>query len=138
MGDVETEKRVAGELNMHLEAMMELLPRVYGSTEPCKQAVFEIRKVVAMDSVLCKRAMFLFGLGTEQEMCDHWRGRQADGSAALAQDLKSRVLPFVVPRFFKHSCQRPDAFLQATLMLAEMWHEEQLGNWPAHHDASRG
>ena len=137
-GDVEEEKRVASELNMHLEAMTELLPRLYGDTEACKQAVLEIRSVVAMESVLCKRAMFLFGLGTEREMCDHWRGRQADGSAALAQDLSSRVLPFVMPRFLKHSCQRPDALLQAALMLADMWSGESLGNWPAHHNAAIG
>lgn len=121
---------VSEELDAHLRAMMELLPRVYGDTDACKQAIFEIQTIVSMDSLLCKRAIFLYGLGTEQEMCDYWASRETDGSAALALDLKRRVLPFIIPRYVKHNCQRPDAFVSAAVLLSEMWPNEKLGNWP--------
>ena len=130
LGDREGEEKMKEELNRHINGMIELVPKVYGDSDPCKQAVLEMRHVVRMDSVACQRAMLLFGISAEKEMCDHWDGNQADGSSALAKDLQSRVLPFVVPRFFKHSCQCPDSFVILAMVLTEMWGGEKLGNWP--------
>lgn len=130
LGQREGEARIEKEMDRHLKGMVKLIPQVYGNTEPCRQAVAEVKAVLQMHDVMCKRAMLLYGMSKEREMCDHWRSRDADGSAALANDLQSRVLPFVVPRFFKHSCQCPDAFVVMTMVMSEMWKGECLGNWP--------
>ena len=39
----------------------------------------------------------------------------------VRRDLAERVLPFVTPRFVANSCQRPDAFVQLCVVLAELW-----------------
>ena len=129
LGDRQGERRVQEELNMHLNALADLLPREYGDSDACKQAVLEIKRVIQCENVECKRALMLYGLAKQRAMCDHWRGQDSD-SSELAQDLSSRVLPFIVPRFLKTSAQRPDAFVTFTLMLIDMWGGERLGNWP--------
>ena len=48
----------------------------------------------------------------------------------LARDLHERVLPLLLPRFLRHSCQAPDAFVAGALVLAELWPAERVGNWP--------
>lgn len=133
MGDREGEGEVVYVLNSHLLGLMDLLPRVYGDNEPCRQAVLEMGVIVDMDAskecVACKRAALLYALHNEPDVRAHWtEGREA-GSAALARDLSSRVLPFIVPRFFKESCQVPEAFVTLALVMSEMWAGEQLGNW---------
>lgn len=130
LGHREGEPSIEREVDMHLKGMIELMPRVYGNTEPCKQAVVELNAVVDMKDMMCKRAMLLYGMSKESAMCDHWMSRDADGSAALANDLQGRVLPFVVPRFFKHGCQCPDTFVVMVMVVSEMWTGENLGNWP--------
>ncbi len=126
---------VSAALDSHLLGMLELLPKVYGDDEECKQAVLEVGAVVDMDGakrecVACKRAALLYGLHHERALRHHWEGQHADGSAAMARDLATRVLPFVVPRFVRHGCQTPEVFVLLTLVLSEMWEGEQLGNWP--------
>ena len=114
--------------------MRVLLPRVYGENEECRQAVLEIRTVTEMsrsaEGIVCRRALYLYALSAEAEVCNYWK-RHDDDSRALATDLHERVLPFVVPRFIKQSCQNPHAFLVLVAMLAEMWPDETLGNFPA-------
>tara|TARA_Y100000389_G_scaffold10139_1_gene9479 strand:+ start:6371 stop:6586 length:216 start_codon:yes stop_codon:yes gene_type:complete len=56
----------------------------------------------------------------------------------MAADLHSRVLPFVTPRFIGQSAQAPEAFLQLSLVLSEMWRGERLSNFPLHHDGPGG
>lgn len=130
LGNREAEGVIEAEVNKHLNGLIELIPKVYGNTEPCRQAVAEVAAMAAMQDTMCKRAMLLYGLSKERDICEYWKSHDADGSAALAEDLHSRVLPFVVPRFFKHSCQSPDAFVIITMLLSEMWGGEKLGNWP--------
>lgn len=127
----EDDDTIKDELNRYLRGILELIPRVYGSSDATKQALAEVKHVVEMDSIQCKRAMLLYGLFAETEISDYFSSNQADGSSALAKDLKSRVLPFVTPRFFKHSCQSPDTFVVLCMTLADMWGGETLGNWPA-------
>jgi hypothetical protein len=133
MGDREGEDEVVDGLNRHLLGLMDLLPRVYGDNEPCRQAVREMGVIVDMDAskecVACKRAALLYALHNEPDVRAHWTEGGGAGSAALARDLSSRVLPFVVPRFFKESCQVPEAFATLALVMSEMWAGEQLGNW---------
>ena len=131
LGDREEEQEIKEELNEHLLGLLDLIPKSYGESDACKQAVIEVGRVVEMDSVACKRAMLLYALYAEKEVCDYWRSSQTDGSSNLARDLKSRVLPFTCPRFFKNSCQAPETFVLLSMVMSEMWQGETLGNWPS-------
>ena len=125
----EGEEEIKEELNRHLRGLLDLIPRVYGNSDAVKQALMEVKRVVEMDNIACKRAMMLYGLFAEQEIFDHFRSSEKD--SGLAEDLKKRVLPFVTPAFFKESCQSPETFVVLSMMLVEMWGGETLGNWPS-------
>ena len=121
-----------------MEGTRALLRRVYGDGEEAAQADFELRAVCAMDGATpagaaCQRAALLFALAHEAELAAHY--------GPYARDLAERVLPFVTPRFVANSCQRPDAYVQLSVVLAELWAGEPLGNWPraqAHHNVPCG
>ena len=134
-----TTDRTAIALNAHIRGVNNLLPKVYGDSEASKQAQMEFGRIIdfpdTKDGAWCRRAALLFALAREREMVKHFaeqeRKLQGDnGRPTYAEDLHSRVLPFVLPRFLKHSCQAPDTFVVLTLVLAEMWEGENLGNWP--------
>lgn len=124
-------------LDAHLESVLELLPRVYGDSDASKHAQMEFKSFMALpnshDGVLCKRAALLFALWREKELAEFYAGEERAAGAVgttYAEDMHTRVLPFVAPRFLRHSCQAPDAFVVLCSILAEMWPGEQLGNWP--------
>jgi hypothetical protein len=125
-------------LSAGVEGARALLRRVYGDGEEAAQADFELRAVCAMDGATpagaaCQRAALLFALAHEAELAAHY--------GPYARDLAERVLPFVTPRFVANSCQRPDAYVQLSVVLAELWAGEPLGNWPraqAHHNVPGG
>ena len=127
------------QLDVHLQAVGELIPKVYGDSEASQQAQMEFKKYLAMendtDGIVCKRAALLFALAREKEVGDHFAAeerREQDGSTepTYAQDMRERVLPFILPRFVRNSCQAPDAFVVLACVLNEMWSGERLGNWP--------
>ena len=134
------EKDATGEqLDAHLRAVAELLPRVYGNSEASQQAQMEFGKFLSMgndqDGMVCKRAALLFALAREPELGQHFTAeerRQQDGTKerTYTQDMRERVLPFVLSRFVRNSCQTPDAFVVLSCVLNEMWAGERLGNWP--------
>ena len=126
-------------LDSHLEAVLDVLPKVYGESDACKQAQMEFKKYLTMDpdhdGVLCKRAALLFSLGQEKELGAFFAEQERqvqgeDGKPTFAEDMKSRVLPFILPRFLRNSCQTPDTFVVLACVLNEMWAGERLGNWP--------
>ena len=131
-------EQVRAELDSYLNAIAEMLPGVYGDTEPTRQAQLEIDSLVAMDSskecLACKRTMLLYAIFAEPGLASHWQGADAE----MAADLHNRVLPFVTPRFIGQSAQQPDAFLQLSLVLSEMWRGERLANFPPHQDRPVG
>ena len=134
LGSKQGHKEMVSALNKHLLAVIDLIPQVYGDNEPSRQAVLEVGTVVDMDGsrecLACKRAMLMYALATETVVCSHWQKSVEDGSAGMANDLSGRVLPFLMPRYFKNSCQAPAEFVQLALVLSEMWKGEQLGNFP--------
>ena len=132
-------------LGDHVEGVRALVARVYGGGEEAAQADLELRGVLARgaagpERAACHRAALLFALAHEAEVAAHY--------GPYARDLAERVLPFVTPRFVANSCQRPDAFVQLCVVLAELWGGEPLGNWPsaagaagaaaAHHNVPSG
>lgn len=136
-------------LDSHIEALADLLPKVYGNSEPARQAEMEVRKLVQLspdrDGVVCKRAALLFALLREKEPVRYFAEQEgalrtpaAAGTSSatvaspptFAEDMRERVLPFIVPRYIRNSCQAPDAFVTLACVLAELWPGEQLGNWP--------
>jgi pyruvate-formate lyase len=132
---LETESRtelVLFELDRQLTALIDLLPKIYGETVETRHAQEEVQRIIEMEKndngVICRRAMYLFALFTEEELCQYWTTRD-DDSHNVALDLKYRVLPFVMPRFIKGSCQNPMALLIITNILHVMWRGEVLGNF---------
>ena len=133
-------------LTAHMSGLVGLLPQVYGESVACAQAVEEVNALVAEpespDVVVCKRAALLFALHKEKEIANYFveQERKCGQGGTFAEDMRDRVLPFLLPRFLKNSCQTPDSMLVLAMVLHEMWEGEQLGNWPrrAHHNAAIG
>ena len=127
-------------LDSHVAGLCPLIDQVYGSSAAAKQAAAEIMQVAQLpagkDEIACKRAAVLFGLSKEPELLRHFSGQEraihSGVEPSFAEDMVQRVLPFVMPRFVKHSCQSPGAFVSTCVMLSEMWQGERLGNWPRH------
>jgi len=126
-------------LDSHLEGVADLLPKVYGDTEASKQAQMEFRRFLSMepdiDGVLCKRAALLFALAQEKELGKFFDDQERivqgqNGRPTFSEDMKQRVLPFILPRYVRNSCQAPDTFVVLASVLAEMWAGERLGNYP--------
>lgn len=131
MGTPLTERDAEGMhkgLNVELQRVVDFLPEVYGPEEATRQAQLELRDVIAMpetpETLSCRRAAVLFAMGREPEVARQF------GEGEFVQELQARVLPITLPRFLRHSCQAPDTFVTLTMVLAEMWKGEALGNWP--------
>ena len=137
------------QVDAYLEAVIELLPNVYGDTTPSRQAQMELRKFLDMggdqDAAFCKRAALLFALAREKEVgnamerCEgeekekgeeEEEGEKEEMEVEYVADMRDRVLPFLLPRFARNSCQAPDSFVTLACVLSEMWEGERLGNWP--------
>ena len=136
LSDRETDHTLKG-LDSHVGGVCPLVDKVYGTSAAAKQAVAELAQIAALppgtDEAACKRAALLFALHKEDELKRYFSGQEravhAGDDRSFAEDMAQRVLPFVVPRFLRHSCQTPDTFVMLCLVLSEMWRGEQLGNW---------
>ena len=132
-------------LARHMSGLVGLLPQVYGDSTACAQAVEQVNALVkepeSPDVVVCKRVALLFAMHKEKEVAKYFveQERECGQGGTFAKDMRDRVLPFLLPRFLKNSCQTPDSMLMLAVMLHEMWEGEKLGNWPrgrTHHDAA--
>jgi hypothetical protein len=144
------EDPTAAALDLHLEAVAALLPQVYGDTDASKQAQFyfsEIQKIGDdFDGLLCKRAALLYALATEKELSTHFaeceRSQRAScpdpEAPSYVEDMHTRVLPLIMPRFTRNSCQTPDSFVVLANVLAELWPAEPIGNFPLRSAGSAG
>lgn len=133
LSDKENDRTLVA-LRAHLDGLCELLPKVYGTSPAARQANSELEQIAQLPAgaseLACMRAALLFGLYKEGEVKRHFAEQEAVVGATFAKDMAERVLPFVAPRFLKHSCQAPEAFVMTCLVLSEMWAGEKLGNWP--------
>ena len=137
LSDRETDHTLKA-LNSHVAGMCPLVDQVYGKPPAAQQAAAELAAIAelgkARDETTCKRAAVLFGLSKEPELLRYFSGQErtvhSGDEPSFAEDMATRVLPFVTPRFIRHSCQSPDAFVMTCLVLSEMWRGEKLGNWP--------
>jgi hypothetical protein len=116
-------------LDCILQGLMDVLRRELGDSEATDQAILELGRVIALStkdhmSVQAKRAAVLYALWQEPDVQEHFRQR---GEAALVDDLCTRVLPMVMPRFVACQCQTPDAAVVMTAVLHSMWAEEDIG-----------
>lgn len=94
-------------LDAILEGLIDVLRREMGDTEATDQAVLEMGRVIKLPltehmAVQAKRAAVLYALWRERDVQEHFRQR---GEAALVDDLCTRVLPMVLPRFVFNQCQ---------------------------------
>lgn len=127
-------------LDSHMAGLVSLLPKIYGKTAACDQAVLEFQALAEQplaspEAVCCKRAALLFSLRQEKEVGCYFDDQEraaggGKGEVCYAVDMRDRVLPFLLPRFVQNSCQTPDSLVVLALILSEMWKGEKLGNWP--------
>ena len=122
-------KLLCKDLNSHLKGAQCLLPSVYGQTTACKEAQRLMQIVVDMPegstAIMCKRALLLYTIRCERDVCTYWT-QHTDGSAELAIDLATRVLPFLVPRFLLSNGKDAVSFVLLASVLTEMWQGEVL------------
>lgn len=132
-------------LDWHIDAVAELLPSVYGNTEASQQAQMHFKQFLDMEQdyegVLCKRAALLFALAKEKEIGTFFSVQEQDihghhGNPTFSEDMQNRVLPFILPRYFRNSCQTPDSFVVLATVLSELWAGEQLGSYPLQRESS--
>jgi hypothetical protein len=122
----------AAALDAEIARVTAFVERVYPATEARTQAVCELSKTAQLpinpDGITCRRAVLLFATCREREVADQIHASESE--RAYARNLRDCVLPLITERFFAHSCQNPRSFVEAAAVLSEMWHGEQLGNWP--------
>ena len=128
-------KALNEEMNDVLRRLGNHIRKVYGSKPSARMAAEEIEEMAEIEGtpngIMCKRGAMLYALTKEPEMVEHFAALEEEGAKGLnVRDLTERVLPWLAPRFVKHSCQAPDAFVMACLVMSEMWRGEKLGNWP--------
>ena len=126
--------RTLGGLGSHVEGLKNVIREVYGDSVAAIDAGQEMGQIAALGNgaheVTCKRAALLYALYKEPEVQRYFEQQEAAVGSTYAKDMAKRVLPFVVPRFLKHSCQAPDDFVHMCIVLAEMWPDVRLGNFP--------
>jgi len=129
----------AASLDVHLQGVLDLLPKVYGDSDASQQAQMHFERFLEIgsdrDGMLCKRAALLFALGNEKELGKYFAEQERsahgdDGQPTYAEDMRNRVLPFILPRYIRNSCQAPDSFVVLACVLSELWAGERLGNYP--------
>lgn len=123
-----SEDHVSKELDEHIIAACEMIKNEYGDCEASNQAIFEMKQTIKTNDITAKRALFLYSMFADEPVALYFKKHEQ--SSRLAQDLRQRVLPFIVPLFIKNSCQSPDGFVLLSMVLAEMWQGETLGNFP--------
>jgi hypothetical protein len=108
---------------------MDVLRRELGESEATDQAILELSRVLKLSlteraAVQAKRAAVLYALWQEQDVQEYFRKR---GEAALVDDLCTRVLPMVMPRFVANQCQVPDAAVVMVMVMHAMWDAKDIG-----------
>jgi hypothetical protein len=121
-------------LSKHVKGLEKMVRSIYGDSVAAVDATQELEALAALGNgakeTTCKRAALLYALYKEPEVQRYFELQEGTVGSSYAKDMAERVLPFVVPRFLKQSCQAPDAFVQLCVVLADMWPDVRLGNWP--------
>lgn len=96
-------------------------------TQPCSQALLEWRRISELpldfDGVASRRAALLFALWREPDVQAHYRSTEPN----LVDDLCTRVLPLVCPRFLANQAQSPDVLVTMVSVIQSMWDPKDLG-----------
>jgi hypothetical protein len=132
-------------LNQVVAGVRRLLENRYGSDAGGRLALIEITRVLALptdaqqdnpevvaDAIACKRSLILYALSHEPEVRAYFEIRNSSDArspANFASDLSTRVVPFLRPRVVRSGCERPDAFVLASLVLGDMWRSEPFGTF---------
>lgn len=105
-----------------------VLKRELGPDDPpCSQALLEWGRISELpldyDGVAARRAALLFALWREPDVQDHYRRSEPE----LVDDLCTRILPLVCPRFLANQAQSPDVLVAMVSVLWSMWDAGDLG-----------
>jgi hypothetical protein len=123
------------ELNLVILGILDLFQSIYKSKHHAvAETWFCCRRLTTLpmspESIAIKRASILVCLFQERDVQLHFREMSGGVEAAFVDDLVTRVLPLLIPRFIATSFMRPAALVVLTLMLYEMWPSQRLGAFP--------
>lgn len=114
-------------LDAALRAIIPVIERELGPSEPVNQAVLEWNRVIKLPldfaGVQAKRAALLFALWREADI----QALFLRESPQLTNDLLDRVLPLVMPVFLANQAQTSDALVVLVSVVASMWDARDLG-----------
>ena len=112
-----------GHLDAVLGACMLALKEEVGEGAAFEQTKLEwsnVLKNVTADTVqgaVARRAALLLFLFKVPAVEAHYRRLEPE----LVDDLMTRVLPLLIPRFVHNMGQTPDALVMSTIVLVDMW-----------------
>jgi hypothetical protein len=123
------------ELNLVILGVLELFKEIYQSKHHAvKEAWCHFHRLTLLpigpESIAVKRAAILVCLFQERDVQLHFKEMANGIDAAFVEDLITRVLPLLIPRYISTSFMRPAALVLLTLMMSEMWTAQQLGTFP--------
>ena len=114
-------------LNACLRGVLNFLLREMGSGEALRQTVAEWSRIIDLapnfEGIAAKRGAFLFACHREKSILAFF----SKTDAALVYDLRTRVLPIVIPSFVANMAQTPDLLVLMTLLLVEAFPEPDFG-----------
>ena len=76
-----------------------------------------------MQGAVARRAALLLFLFKIPAVEAHYRRLEP----GLVNDLMTRVLPLLIPRFVSNMGQSPDALVMSTIVMVHMWKDVQIG-----------
>jgi len=118
-------------LTKHLLGVCELMKQVYGSSPAAKQAIWDMREVARLKAsaaaITCKRASLLYAVRAEPEIRSYFN--RVAASENTPEDIAViQSLDLTTPLYEEHTCQAPNAYVMATVLLATMWQGERTGS----------
>jgi hypothetical protein len=123
------------ELDFVVLGILELFRDIYKSkSHAVSETWFFCRRLTTLpmgpESIAIKRGALLLCLFQERDVQTHFREMHDGIDAALVDDLVTRVLPLLIPRYIASSFMRPASLVVLTLMFHEMWPAQRLGAFP--------
>ena len=126
----------ARELDEHVRGIGALLQQVYGTAASAGRRRAEVEALAAAPADhggLCRRGARCCSLRwrASPRCAPTFAGRSAPrGHERLHGRPLRAALPVLTPSFLANSCQAPDAYATAAVVLAEMFAGEAIGCWP--------
>lgn len=127
LSDRENDTAVASEVQTHFNALVVLFEEIYGGAESWRFLKTMLEEIQAVQNFASRmqiqRILLLHALWLVPEATDWY---VQNDSTSIAHDLKTRIMPFVGPRFLKTGAQSVGRMAGLCAVLHHMWGGELL------------